>query len=82
VDDAPEMLYLTNSLICLFTEIRHVLCGGYSGCHEQPIGISKHVAGVGAENDVDTRAVVDDERKKRPVTGVDSDVLICRRNVK
>jgi len=60
----------------------NVLCRSPYRCYHQQIVVAEHVATVGSENDIDTGAVVDNERDKLRVADIDSDVLISRRTVK
>jgi len=49
---------------------------------DETIIVDEHVAGVGAENDVNIGTAADNERVKRHVTDVNSDVLMSYRTVK
>ena len=61
---------------------RIVLSKNPCWCYHEAIVVVEHVAGVRSENDVESRAVVDNEREKHRVADVDSDVLISPRAVK
>jgi len=62
--------------------VRNILCQDWRRHYAKPIVVEKHVAGVGAENYVDSGTAADDEREKCDIADVNANVLKSRRTVK